>query len=180
MRIFCRCWWRRLYWRLYALFLLPVRRNVFGGIYLVDQVTATLRDKDGNVIRRIVGPKIHNKWTEGGLDSVALCLQLGASAAAGLKGEYMRLGSNCSDTSFTYIDPSEESTVNTHPAVKQVTFTADWAATPEKDGICQALLKTRSYTGSGNIDAAIYSFGTQFNKPSGVSLEIAWTTTLSS
>ena len=171
-----RCRLRRLYYRLLRL-TLPVRA-VAGGIHVEDRVVATLY-RDGKIVRRVVGPKTHNKWKEGGLDSVALCLQLGASAAGGLKGEYMRLGSQCSDTGWTYIADTETGTTNTHPAVKQVKFTAEWALGPAINNICQVLLRIRSYTGSGNIDASLYNFGLQFDKPSSVSLQIEWTTTLS-
>lgn len=178
-RILCKCWWRRLYFTLYKLIMLPVRR-IAGGIQIIDQLVATLYDENGNVIRRIVGPKMHNKWHDNGLDSIANCIRLGCSAAPGLKAEYMRLGSQCSDTNFTYIDPSQQTTLNTSPGVKQVRFFSDWPATPAINGICQVQLLTRSYTGSGNIGAALYNFGVTFNKASGVTLEIEWTTTLSS
>lgn len=157
---------------------LPIR-SIAGGIYLEDQVTATLI-KNGKVIKRIVGPKRHNRWADGGLDSVAHCLRLGCSAAPGLKGEYMRLGSQCGDVNFTYIDGTEVATANTDPAgIGNVKFTSEWTLGPAIADICQVDLRTRSYTGSGNIEAAIYNFGTQFTKPSAVDLKIEWTVTLS-
>lgn len=171
-----KCRLRRWYYTLLKYVMFPVR-TLAGGINITDQVTATLI-KDGKVIKRIVGLKMHNKWKDGGLDAVALCLQLGCSAAPGLKGEYMRLGSQCSDVNWTYIATTEQGTSNTHPATKQVKFTANWPATPAIADICQALLILRSYTGSGNIDASLYNFGTQFTKVSGVSLKLEWTTTL--
>lgn len=167
---------KKLWYRFYRKLLSPIKA-LMGGIYFEDQVTATLI-KDGKVIKRIVGPKIHNRWLDGGLDSVANCLRLGATASAALKIEYMRLGSNCSDTSLTPID-SDKDTDNTDPGICQVKAAAEWTLGPEIANICQVGLKTRSYTGSGNIDAAIYNFGTQFTKPSGVDLKIEWTVTLS-
>jgi len=172
-----RCKLRSLYYRLYRRLFLPIR-SIAGGIYIEDQVTATFI-KDGNVVKRIVGPKIHNRWADGGLDSVAHCLRLGCGAAPGLKIEYMRLGSQCSDINLTPIDV-DKSTTNTDPGgIGNVKATSQWTLGPEIANICQVCLKTRSYTGSGNIEAALYNFGTQFTKPSGVDLKIEWTVTLS-
>lgn len=173
-----KCRLRNLYYRIYRRLLLPIR-TIAGGIYIEDQVTATLI-KNGKVIKRIVGPKMHNKWMDGGLDSIANCLRLGCGAAQGLKVEFMRLGSQCSDTGFTFIADTEVSTTNTDPGMKQVKFTSNWPATPAIANICQAKLRHRSYTGSGTIDSSIYNFGTQFTKVSGVSLKVEWTTTLTS
>lgn len=171
-----KCKLRSLYYRLYRRLFLPIR-SIAGEIYLEDQVTATLI-KDGKVIRRIVGPKVHNRWKDGGLDSVANCLRLGCSAAPGLKIEYMRLGSQCSDINLTPIDV-DKGTANTDPGECQVKATAEWTLAPEIANICQVSLKTRSYTGSGTIEVAIYNFGAQFTKPASVDLKIEWTVTLS-
>ncbi|GAF87071.1 unnamed protein product, partial [marine sediment metagenome] len=162
-----KCMLRRWYYTLLKILMLPIRK-IAGGINIEDQIIATLRDKDGKILKRIVGPKMHNKWMDSGLDAIAQCLRLGCSAAPGLKGEYMRLGSQCSDTGFTYIDGTEETTVNSDPGANQVRFIADWTLGPVINNICQVQLRQRSYTGSGTINSSIYNFGTQFNKPSGV------------
>ncbi|GAG12119.1 unnamed protein product [marine sediment metagenome] len=152
-----------------------------------DQVVATL-SKDGEVIKRIVGLKMHNKWWhEYGLNTMGKLLRYGASVDGGSatgagKIVKMRLGSQCSDTAFTYITGEEEDTTNTHfmsGSGTQVTFTSEWAAAGAIDDICQALLRINNYDMDLVSDAACYNFGTQFDKPDGVSLKIEWTTTLS-
>lgn len=177
-----KCRLRSLYYRLYRRLLLPIR-SIAGGIYLEDQVTATLI-KDGKIIRRIVGPKIHNRW-HGGMEQVASGLRVGCSgngdATKGLRMKHMRLGSGCSEAIFTYIDATEAVTTNSNPAGDyNVKFTSIWDAPGAINNICQAQLRINIYTGTSETEAAIYNFGTQFDKPDGISLHIEWTTTLSS
>lgn len=172
-----KCRLRRLYYRLWRAILLPLI-NLSNAIRIEDRVIATLY-KDGKILKRIVGPRIHNKWHEG-MNSVVYALEDGCTASPGLKAEYMRLGSQCSDETFTFITGTEQGTTNVHVADYQVKFTATWPAAGAISNICQVLLRIRSYTGTGTVDAALYNFGTQFDKPDGVSLKIEWTTTLSS
>ena len=179
-RILCRCWWRRFYYRLYKILMLPVR-SIVGGINIEDQVVATLR-KDGKVIRRIVGVRMHNKWKSGnneGLEAIKNLLRAGGSGTTPGKVLNMLLGSQCSDTAWTLISGTSETTINNTVSDVAVSFLADWASAGAISNICQAMIQMNNYVG-GLTDAAIYNFGTQFDKIDGVSLEITWTATMSS
>lgn len=162
--------------------MFPVR-TLAGGINITDRVTATLI-KDGKVIKRFVGVKMHNKWqtgANGGLAVVMNLLRAGATAAGAGQAHTMWLGSQCSDTGWTVIAASDESTTNNEVSSTQVKFEATWAAAGAISNICQAMIQIYGYTGTGTTkDAAIYNFTTQFTKPDGVSLKIEWTTSLTS
>jgi len=179
-----KCKLRNWYYRLLGKLMFPVR-SLSGGLYITDQVVATLYNPEtGEVLRRIVGPKMHNKWWhEYGLHTIGKLLRYGAAAAGAGKVVQMRLGSQCSDSSFTFITGTEVNTTNSHVMTgtsTKVTFTAEWGASGAISNICQALIRINEYDASGAFDAACYNFGTPFNKPDGVSLKIEWTTSLSS
>jgi len=132
---------------------------------------------DGQVIKKIVRGG-HNKWRDSSLEDIADVLRVGGSGTTPLKVLYMRLGSTCSDTSFTAIVGTQQSTVNTDEGVKQTKFTANWPSSGSINGICQVALEQKDYVGSGYDYASYYNFGTSFSKPNGVALKIEWTTTL--
>ncbi len=177
-----KCRLRRWYYTLLKMMMFPVR-TLAGGINIYDQVTATLI-KDGKVIRRIVGVKMHNKWKSGnneGLEVVKDLLRAGGSGTTPGKVHTMWLGSQCSDTAWTVIANTDESTLNNDVSNTQVKFEATWDAAGAIANICQAMLEMYGYTGSAfSRDAAIYNFTTQFTKPDGVSLKLEWTTSLTS
>lgn len=177
-----RCRLRRWYYIILSLLMFPVRK-LAGRINIEDQVTATLI-KDGQVIGRFVGVKMHNKWKSGadeGLNVVTEILRVGGSGTLPGKVAYMQLGSQCSDTGWTELPGNTKATDNTEVSNTQVKFTSEWDAAGAISTICQAQIQMYGVT--GNVftrNAAIYNFVTQFTKPDGVSLKIEWTTTLSS
>jgi len=175
-----KCRLRRWYYAILKCLMFPVRR-LAGGINIEDQVTAVLI-KDGKVIKRIVGIKMHNKWkvdAVNGLANIANVLKDGGSGTTPCKVHTMSLGSQCSDTAFTLIADTDETTENSVIGA-QAEFWATWIAAGAISNICQAMIEMSKWTGDGTVDAAIYNFGTTFVKPDGVSLKIEWTTTLTS
>ncbi len=159
--------------------MFPVRTLV-GGMNIVDQVTATLI-KDGKVIKRVVGVRMHNEWSSTvGLFAIIKALELGGSGTTPLMGKTLSLGSACSDVTYTDIGGSDRSTTNTPVGFSQTKFTANWAAAGAISNICQVALWIQNYTGSATIRVALYNFGTSFTKPDGVSLKLEWTVTLTS
>lgn len=177
-----KCRLRKWYYILLKYLMFPVR-TLAGRINIEDQVTATLI-KDGKVIKRIVGIKMHNKWKSGseeGLEEMVNLLWQGGAGTQPCKVVNMLLGSQCSDTGWTVIGGTTDPTSNSKVSNTQVKFVGEWVESGAINNICQAMIQMYGFTGDVYTrDAAIYNFGTAFNKPDGVALKIEWTTTLSS
>lgn len=176
-----RCRLKRLYYHLWRMVVLPLV-NLNTAIRIEDKVVATLI-KDGKVIKRIVGVKMHNKWWDSsnvGLDLIAAILLYGGSAAGACKVVQMAVGSTCSDSSFGILGSWRDIDEHGSPGNAQAKFIETWPAAGVISDICQAALKMNNLGGTGAVISACYNFGTPFTKPNDVSLKIEWTTTLSS
>jgi len=137
--------------------------NFLGGLIdtvkVRDELLITLR-KDDKVIKqwKVKG----HTWTTAGLNAIRNALTDGGFS----KISYM--------SAFTTSD-NEAAVTPSKPADKQAKFTATWGSSGDISGITEFRLRQTS----GGTNMATVSVSS-FDKPDGVSLEVQWTTTLSS